>query len=699
MAISSSAYKWRDVSSERTGEQMLRSVQQMLETHLPYMVGQSIRVEKVCRIIGEILGLPQETMFALTIVARYHELGLLSVPTEILLKPSGLSPKEIARVNQHSDVGGRLVAKCYPDFPEIAEGIWFHHEWYDGTGPHGLKGENIPVIARIVHFVSAAEAMANPRPFRDAFPLYKFIMELKVKSGIQFDPNLVPIIESESEGFYQILSATAPIQATSKTTVPNFINKNQTCDTGRTMMKLTTPNPEKPTAQRKILSNASISSSKVAPAGSSTPIKKFDIDKITPVMSPAKLLNLLKEGMELKSFSGNIQNVMAVTQNPLCSVEDVAREVMLDQVLSVRVLKLANSSAYTAGKPTNNLRAAIGRIGVREVRNLVMTLGIIDHFKGTLSTKIVPQHFWEHSIACGLVATSLAKACKLKGVDDLFLSGVIHDVGRLILLVKLPDQYMNILDMAEQSGLPLEVVEKKVLSLDHCDVLQNALTLWNFPKEFITPVIQHHKPLPILQRLAPAYITTAVILSLANKLTHAMLLGNSGDIMIHPYDDLFKALNVNPDVIDRIKSTIPDETASLRLSLIIRTSNDNIENYNTLIKNQIENPIAVLGVTLQNELDSFRLLLDQISTPGRTPNLGLIYIRNESQIKELLQKYEREEQQAHCGVLPILFFAPTENITLPTQWNESRRLTILKFPTSIQNIIQTINATHINPLN
>src|SRR5205085_1931795 len=173
---------------------------------------------------------------------------------------------------------------------------------------------------------------------------------------------------------------------------------------------------------------------------------------------------------------------------------DIAKSLSQDQALSIRVLRLANGTAYSRGKPVDTLKAAVGRIGVQEVRNLATAISAIQQYEGRANHCVDPRLFWEHSIACGLIASTVARSFQPSGTDDYFLWGVLHDFGRLVLLEHLEEQYFEVCRIADEMQIPLESAETRLLGINHCQVLESVIQHWQLPDAFGVPMIHHHAP-------------------------------------------------------------------------------------------------------------------------------------------------------------------------------------------------------------
>jgi len=149
------------------------------------------RMSVYAGIIGKELALDQEKLDELSLLAALHDIGKISISDNIVLKPGKLTAEEFEIMKKHSEVGYR-IAKSTPELKAIAKGILTHQERWDGTGyPLQLKGEEIPLIARIIAVVDAFDAMVSDRPYRSALSVEKAIEELKTGAGTQFDKNIV----------------------------------------------------------------------------------------------------------------------------------------------------------------------------------------------------------------------------------------------------------------------------------------------------------------------------------------------------------------------------------------------------------------------------------------------------------------------------------------------------------------------------
>ena len=157
----------------------------------PYTYGHSRRVARYAFEIAKELGFHNERCKQIYYIALLHDIGKCYVPDEILKKPAALTEEEFEIVKAHCAKGAEMV-KGLSSIPEIQEGILSHHERYDGTGyPRGKKGDEIPLVGRIICVADSYDAMSSNRVYRKKFSKTEALEELRRNSGTQFDPKIV----------------------------------------------------------------------------------------------------------------------------------------------------------------------------------------------------------------------------------------------------------------------------------------------------------------------------------------------------------------------------------------------------------------------------------------------------------------------------------------------------------------------------
>jgi two-component system cell cycle response regulator len=152
------------------------------------------------RLVGRLLGIRGDAATELELAARFHDIGKVAVPEEVLRKPGPLDDREWRLMACHAEWGAELL-RHLPECETIAQIVRHHHERYDGGGyPDGLKGDQIPVGSRIITVCDAYDAMISDRPYRRALPRRDALNELRDGAGEQFDPAAVAAVLSVASG-------------------------------------------------------------------------------------------------------------------------------------------------------------------------------------------------------------------------------------------------------------------------------------------------------------------------------------------------------------------------------------------------------------------------------------------------------------------------------------------------------------------
>ena len=169
----------------------MESLSATVDARDAYTAGHSRRVQQLALAIGRELGLSQAELDLLGHAALFHDIGKLAIPDSILLKPASLTEEEWALMQRHADEGARIIDRL-GFLGDAVPAIRHHHERFDGTGyPDRLRGEEIPLGARIIHVADALDSMLTTRIYRAARPLEEALAELRGAAGTQFCPRCV----------------------------------------------------------------------------------------------------------------------------------------------------------------------------------------------------------------------------------------------------------------------------------------------------------------------------------------------------------------------------------------------------------------------------------------------------------------------------------------------------------------------------
>ncbi|WP_158269725.1 HD domain-containing phosphohydrolase [Desulfonatronum sp. SC1] len=196
---------WKSIARKKAEEQLQQTLERLrkafsaiiqvmvsaVEMRDPYTSGHQQRSSDLARAIAVEMGLPLETIEAISMAGPIHDIGKMSVPSELLSKPTTLSPIEFALIKEHA-YGGYVVLKDVESPWPLAEIVYQHHERMDGSGyPRSLKGDEILMEARILAVADVVESMASHRPYRPSLGIAAALEEIETKHGTLYDTTVV----------------------------------------------------------------------------------------------------------------------------------------------------------------------------------------------------------------------------------------------------------------------------------------------------------------------------------------------------------------------------------------------------------------------------------------------------------------------------------------------------------------------------
>ncbi|MBM4046676.1 MAG: HD domain-containing protein, partial [Planctomycetes bacterium] len=170
---------------------IIQSLAYSLEAKDPHTEGHSRKVARYAGMIAQQLGQSEDKLGRVAYAGLLHDIGKIAVRESILTKPGPLSPREYSHIKQHPLISERIL-RPIKQFADILTDVRNHHEFFDGRGyPDGLKGESIPIGARILAVADAYDAMTSGRVYREKLPPSEAFAELQAQAGKQFDPEVV----------------------------------------------------------------------------------------------------------------------------------------------------------------------------------------------------------------------------------------------------------------------------------------------------------------------------------------------------------------------------------------------------------------------------------------------------------------------------------------------------------------------------
>lgn len=210
-------------------------------------------------------------------------------------------------------------------------------------------------------------------------------------------------------------------------------------------------------------------------------------------MSGLILANVVRSVRDLPSLPAVVLEVMKTFQQCDVNTEVLAEKVSQDQALAAKTLRLANSSFYGLQRKVVTIQQAITILGFDSVRTIITAAAVTDAFKPGRRERFDSKAFWRHSVGTAVCAKMMARQLNLNH-DFAFVSGLLHDVGKLVLVTKFPELYDEVLRYRAEHDCFVLDAERAVLTLDHSVVGRALAEYWKFPPSMQRAIANHHAP-------------------------------------------------------------------------------------------------------------------------------------------------------------------------------------------------------------
>lgn len=233
---------------------------------------------------------------------------------------------------------------------------------------------------------------------------------------------------------------------------------------------------------------------------------------IKHVTKAAKLISLPDIYLRLKS----------ILDEPDFTMAEIAVMISQDPGLTVRLLQLVNSSFFSRTAKIETVSHAVSIIGTQQIHDLVLATSVAQAFEGMSSEIMTMRQFWERSVHCGVNARLLSSMCNIASAERLFVCGLLHDIGHLIMYQSIPEQCQQAMSESKESGTPLYKAERNLFGFDYAKLGGAMMRQWGLPKSLWEPAQYHVEP-----KMAEDYPLETSIVHIGSLLTRAGEGGNN----------------------------------------------------------------------------------------------------------------------------------------------------------------------------
>ena len=254
--------------------------------------------------------------------------------------------------------------------------------------------------------------------------------------------------------------------------------------------------------------------------------------------------------VDLPPFPAIAIKALQLVSNSDARLRELHYLISADPALSAGILRMANSPLYAIRSEIQSTLQATILMGFERVRALVLTIAMKSYVGGSL---VIPglQACWRHSLACAMIAEDLASAIFIDK-DVAYTAGLMHDVGRLALVVLRPQMYAELLKSVAENGGDLLLLERQTFGFDHCQAGRALIAAWNLPQHFAVVAGDHHD----LKKRNSAPLGVLQVVSLSCAIADTIGFEVARPLQAEPYDGLMKHLPV--DCLSRFPADAAD---------------------------------------------------------------------------------------------------------------------------------------------
>jgi len=254
-------------------------------------------------------------------------------------------------------------------------------------------------------------------------------------------------------------------------------------------------------------------------------------------------VTFINEDTKLSTLPDIYRHILDAISKPNSSAYDIENVISKDTNLAARLLKIVNSAFYGYPSRIDTLSRAVNIVGIKQLSTLAIGVNVICMFNNIPPEIVNMKMFWKHSVLCGICARILAGYKNIQNTERMFVIGLLHDIGRLVLYNYLTRESLYAVTTARNNRQPLYLAERDLFGLDHAAIGGLLLTKWQMPMSLEDTVQNHHSPLKANNRVESS------IAHIADIIANAMGIGTSGETHVPQMNrEAWTQLGLTPNI-------------------------------------------------------------------------------------------------------------------------------------------------------
>jgi diguanylate cyclase (GGDEF)-like protein len=278
-----------------------------------------------------------------------------------------------------------------------------------------------------------------------------------------------------------------------------------------------------------------------------------------PLPMPKGIERLIRQKIDIPSPPRIVVRILEAVQDEDNCFAELGRIISADPALTARILRIANSSLYGCSGKIKTIETALTILGLNALKNIALSFIIVSRLQGQSNELFDFEYFWKRSVTASVAAQQVSEM--LQGSrEDVFVTGLLHDIGILVMYLNMTDTYREVLTTKRATGAPNALIEKQLIGFNHCELGGALLKQWGLPASIYLPVFYHHSP----QNAPEQYRQSTEILNIAGKLSavYHSPSGTAGWVQ-EIYDILTEKFAIEGDVVKEAIDALADQSSEV----------------------------------------------------------------------------------------------------------------------------------------
>jgi HD-like signal output (HDOD) protein len=263
--------------------------------------------------------------------------------------------------------------------------------------------------------------------------------------------------------------------------------------------------------------------------------------------------DILKNVVDFPTLPTIYSALLEKMSDPNSTIDEIAKIIATDPASTTKILKTVNSSLFSLQRRIDTISEAIFHVGFNEVKNLLMAMAVMDIFSSAIPIQSLSfVDLWKHSIGVGVVARLIGKSLGIKNIENYYLAGMLHDLGKLFLIRCYPNEYERAVSIVYERGINIEYAEKEVFKITHSDAGKLLADKWNLPSSISNSILYHEDG-----TINGEFDNQVACIHMANIVVHVLQFGCSGRNLIpQPNIAAFEPLDLPNDFFSSSRDEI-----------------------------------------------------------------------------------------------------------------------------------------------